>query len=57
MNVTGTFHNYAMLRTITETVMIITPQSLYHLFVNLLSAKCSLFSSCDKRSVELGSTV
>ena len=40
MNVTGTFHNDAMLRQITEAAMIITPHSLYHLFVNILRAKC-----------------
>ena len=38
--VTGTFHNDAMLRQITEAVMIINPHSLYHLLVNLLSAMC-----------------
>ena len=42
MNVTGTFHNDAMLRQITEAIMIITPHSLYHLLVNMLRAK-SLF--------------
>ena len=40
MNVTGTFHNDAMLRQITEAAMIITPHSLYHLFVNILRPKC-----------------
>ena len=57
MNVTGTFHNDAMLPHIKEAVMIITPHSLYHLLVNLLSAKCLfvffLYSSGDKRSAQL----
>ena len=65
MNVTGTFHNDAMLRQIKEAVMIITPHSLYHLFVNILRPNCLFvclfvfffYFFGNKRSEELGSAV
>ena len=45
MNVTGTFHNDAMLLQITDLEAVITPHSLYH-FVNLLSSKCLFVFFC-----------
>ena len=66
-NVKGIFHNDAMLQKITEAVMIISPHSLYHLIVNLSSAKCLFiclfvcfyfwYFICDKQSAGLGSAV